>query len=135
SRTWRSGESNPYRNRSTPVPLAGLPGHSGGITSLFQFTRYDVQRPQRCNRIRNIAALHHGTECLEYIETGSPATQPVWAFGSVAHQIKPEFAICRFPVRVDFTDRREYSILDQFEVIHQVFDIGVHTLLGRQADS
>src|SRR5437899_11529564 len=56
------------------------------------------------------------------------------SLADVADQIKAELAIRCFPIRIDLADRRKDAVLNQLEMIHQVFDVGIHTFLGGQAD-
>src|SRR5215831_18704201 len=75
------------------------------------------------------------TERLENVETGPPASQPVRTLRAVADEVEAQFAVGRFPIGVNLADWRQNAVLDQLEVIHEIFDIRIDTLLRRQADA
>src|SRR6185503_18550830 len=54
---------------------------------------------------------------------------------TIAHNVKPKLAVPAFAVAVHFTRRSLNAMHHQLEMIHQVFDVRIHALLGRQRDS
>src|SRR5262245_32653369 len=123
------------RRQSGSMPERRLRCAARRNSSLLQLSGDDVEGTQCGDCIGHIAAFYQVAECLKDVEARAATSQTVRSLGAVTDQIEPQLTVSGFPVRIHFTNRWKNSVLDELEMIHEVFDIRIHALLGWQADA